>query len=145
MKTTNTTPTRSARIEAVLAADNETTTEQAREYLTGEIECRGEGETFADKLEDFAAYEYQDSAFGINVIEDDDGDQFLVFGDMQYQCEWGSTWCDIDTVLDIIENGDATPDWWDDEWTAVNPNGYGYTTKRRIADLEEHEHDYCEG
>lgn len=144
MKTTRTTLTRAARVEAVLAADNETTTELAREYLTGEIECRGEGETFADKVEDFAAHEYPDSAFGINVIEDDDGDQFLVYGDMQYQCGGGSTWCSIDIVLDIIEAGDSTPDWWEDEWTAVNPDGYGYTTKQRLAYLEEHEQDCCE-
>ena len=143
MKTTHTTLTRAARIEEVLAADNETTTEQAREYLTSVIDSYGGGETFADKLEDFAANEYQDSAFGINVIEDDD-EQFLVYGDMEYQCGGGSTWCCIDTILEIIEDGDATPNWWDDGWTAVNPNGYGYTTKQRIADLEEHEHGYCE-
>jgi len=145
MKTTHTTLTRAARIEAVLAADNEITTEQAREYLTHLINCFGEGETFSDKLEDFAANEYLDSSFGINVIEDADVDQFLVYGVIQFDCESNSSWCGIDTILEIIEDGEATPDWWDDEWTAVEPEGHwaGYTTKAKVAYAIEHKNDKC--
>ena len=111
MKTTHTTLTRAARIAAALAADNETTTEQARVYLTNLIECIGEGETFADKLEDFAAIEnHRDDAFGVNVMEDVDGDPYLVFGNIEYETDANSVWTDINTLLEIIESADEVPD-----------------------------------
>ena len=132
MKTTHTTLTRAARIAAALAADNETTTEQARVYLTNQIECIGEGETFADKLEDFASIEnHRDDAFGVNVMEDVDGDPYLVFGNIEYETDANSVWTDINTLLEIIESADEVPDWWDDGWTTVDcPDGPGYTTKQ---------------
>lgn len=122
MKTTHTTLTRAARIEAILAADNEITTEQARKYLTDQINSRYQGATFADKVKDFAMGEYTSQAFGINIIEGEG----LCYGDIQYKGDYNSYLCSLPAILDIMERGDAEPNWWESSWTAVHPAGTGH-------------------
>lgn len=119
---TQTTITRAARIEAILAPDNATTTAQARKYLTDQINSRCDGATFADKVKDFAMREYAEQAFGINIIEGEG----LCYGDIQYKYDYNSHWCSLPEILDIMERGDAEPDWWESSWTAVHPAGNGH-------------------
>lgn len=133
MKTTYTTLTHADRIEAILEADNEVTTEQAREYLTNRIECIGEGETFADKLEHFGAIgNHRADAFVVNVMEPADGDPFLVYGHIEYETDDTSIWCDdITTLLEIMESGDEVPECWVDNWTVVDCQDGPWLIKKR--------------
>ena len=109
MKTTHTTLTRAARIEAVLAADNETTTEEAREYLTDLIESMA-GATFHQRLETLCSGKWAEDSFGIRT--NDDG--VLRYGDGVDATTETALWCSLEQIVEIAESGDEVPDWYQD-------------------------------
>ena len=37
-------------------------------------------------------------------------------------------WLDIDGILDVMEDDDNVPDWWESDWTFVESD-YGWTSR----------------
>jgi hypothetical protein len=97
------------RIEAVLAADNEITTDQARKYLTAKRESMA-GATFRQRLDALCSKKWAEDSFGIRT----NVDGMLRYGDGVDASTETALWCTLEQIVEIAESGDEVPDWYQD-------------------------------
>lgn len=115
------------RIKAALASDE--TSNVAKNYLNRLIESY-------ENIQTVAALTFNHE-IGLNVIEYEDPElgYYVHYGDYSDGSgDYGCTHCDIEAILDVIESGDAMPNWFEEDWmlvTVKSNNACGYEMETR--------------
>jgi hypothetical protein len=124
MTTENTTTI--SRINAILRGEK-LVSHAAFNYLTVLLESR-DGD-----IERLARMTTASNA-GICVVNEGDGDDdFVYYGDYPaWYCgninAMDCSWLDIDGILDVMEDDDGIPDWWESDWTYIETDD-GWTSR----------------
>lgn len=119
---TNTTARINAILTGIMPVSN-----QARDYLNYLLEYKG------GDIERLARMT-TDSNAGICVVNESDGEgDFVYYGDYPaWSCGNINTmdcaWLNIDSILDVMEDGDSIPDWWQDSDTYLETDD-GWTSR----------------
>jgi hypothetical protein len=113
-----------ARITAILSGKKLVSCE-AFDYLTHLLKCKdGDIKRLASLT--------TNSKEGICVVNEGDGD-FVYYGDYPaWYCgninSMDCLWLNIDGILDVMEDNDDVPDWWESDWTYIETDD-GWTSR----------------